>query len=231
MPKKFGINSKSAEAKAKKAEKQQSERAQEVLKKEQIKWVDTDKKVIAKEKRRREQEVKKSEALERKQQNKKLHDEEISTFTESKSKEPVKRLTQEEIEAKRKALITSMRPKNESTSHFVSEGDWIRIEEDINPNHAKREEFLNLMEKDIEAIDVRDLNSAVEALSKEGPDRHPEKRLKHAYSDYVEKRMPELKTKFPGMIRSQLMEKIWKKWKKAPENPLNQNNISYNAKV
>lgn len=231
MPKKFGINSKSAEAKAKKAEQKQSARAQEQRKKEDAMWVDTDKKALAKEKRRREEEEKKAEALERKQMNKKLHDEEIRKLESKKNPEPVKKLTQAEIEAQRNALIASIRPVNESTTHFVSESDFVRLDQDINPNHAKREEFINLKEREIEAIDVSDLNSAINALSKEGPDRHPEKRLKQAHNDYVEKRMPELKAQNPGMKRSQLMERIWKEWQKAPENPLNQNNLAYNAKV
>lgn len=238
MPKKFGTNSKSAEAKAKKAEQKQTAKVQEDRKKEEAKWVDNDKKVMAKEMRRKEQEEKKTEALERKQQNKKLHDEEMSKLTASKTPEPVRKLTQAEIEAQRNALIAtirpkneSIRPKNESISNFVPDSDSLRLDQNMNPNHARRQEVMSLKEREIETIDVRDLNSAINALATEEPDRHPEKRLKQAHNEYVEKRLPELRLENPGMKRSQLMEKIWKEWQKAPENPLNQNSISYNAKV
>lgn len=37
---------------------------------------------------------------------------------------------------------------------------------------------------------------------------------------YEKKRMPELKTEFPGLKFSQLKEILWKEWQKSPENPL-----------
>ena len=54
-------------------------------------------------------------------------------------------------------------------------------------------------------------------------DRHPEKRRKAAWMRYQEEKYAEMKAEFPTLKRSQINEKIFKDWQKAPENPMNQN--------
>jgi hypothetical protein len=53
-------------------------------------------------------------------------------------------------------------------------------------------------------------------------DRHPEKRLKAAYTAFEEKRIPQLKEEHPTLRLSQLKQLVKKEWQKSPENPLNQ---------
>ncbi|ORY39783.1 DUF1014-domain-containing protein [Neocallimastix californiae] len=60
-------------------------------------------------------------------------------------------------------------------------------------------------------------------------DRHPERRVKSAYAIFEEKTMPILKAENPHLRRTQLKQMLQKKWKKSPENPMNQQHIAYNA--
>ena len=53
-------------------------------------------------------------------------------------------------------------------------------------------------------------------------DRHPEKRVKAAYTSYEERMMPIIKEQNPTLRLSQLKQLLKKEWMKSPENPLNQ---------
>jgi hypothetical protein len=76
-----------------------------------------------------------------------------------------------------------------------------------------------------EVVDASGIDGALVALKltetpAEAGDLHPEKRVKALHKAYEERRMVELKVEFPGLKLSQLKEKIFKEWQKAPENPL-----------
>jgi len=60
-------------------------------------------------------------------------------------------------------------------------------------------------------------------------DRHPERRVKSAYAIFEEKTMPILKEENPHLRRTQLKQMLQKRWKKSPDNPMNQQHIAYNA--
>ena len=60
-------------------------------------------------------------------------------------------------------------------------------------------------------------------------DRHPEKRLKAAYTAYEEINLPRLKQENPNLRLSQLKQMLKKDWMKSPENPLNQRHAAYNS--
>jgi hypothetical protein len=53
-------------------------------------------------------------------------------------------------------------------------------------------------------------------------DRHPEKRLKAAFTAFEEKNMSRIKSENPTLRMSQLKQILRKEWIKSPENPLNQ---------
>lgn len=53
-------------------------------------------------------------------------------------------------------------------------------------------------------------------------DRHPEKRMKAAYTEYEEMRLAEMKEEKNLLKQSQMKQKIFKEWQKHPDNPLNQ---------
>lgn len=51
-------------------------------------------------------------------------------------------------------------------------------------------------------------------------DAHPERRMKAAFARYKERVLPELKAEYPSLRLSQLNEMLFRKWNKAPENPM-----------
>ena len=61
-------------------------------------------------------------------------------------------------------------------------------------------------------------------------DRHPERRVKAAFTAFEEKNLPILKAENPNMRLSQLKQMLNKDWMKSPENPLNQRHMAFNAK-
>jgi len=56
----------------------------------------------------------------------------------------------------------------------------------------------------------------------EPADLHPEKRVRAAYQNYEERRLPQLKAENPQLRLTQLRQMMKKDWNKSPDNPLNQ---------
>jgi len=70
-------------------------------------------------------------------------------------------------------------------------------------------------------VDASGVDAALSALSVKGEEEHPEKRMKALHKAFEERMLPEMKEEYPGLKRSQYMEKIFAIWKKSPENPMN----------
>lgn len=60
-------------------------------------------------------------------------------------------------------------------------------------------------------------------------DRHPERRMKAAFTAFEEVNLPRLKQENPNMRLSQLKQLLKKEWMKSPENPMNQRHKAYNS--
>lgn len=73
------------------------------------------------------------------------------------------------------------------------------------------------------AVEARSVEDAIAVLNVGGTpvDRHPEKRMKAAYSAFEERELPRLKQENPNMRLSQLKQLLKKDWMKSPENPMN----------
>ena len=68
------------------------------------------------------------------------------------------------------------------------------------------------------------MSEAIKVLSivqDEKVDKHPEKRMKAAYTEFEERRLQELKAENKSLKLSQLKQMIFKEWQKHPDNPLN----------
>ena len=61
-------------------------------------------------------------------------------------------------------------------------------------------------------------------------DKHPEKRMKAAFTAFEEKRLPILRQENPNMRLSQIKQMLQKEWRSSPENPLNQRVAALNKK-
>jgi len=53
-------------------------------------------------------------------------------------------------------------------------------------------------------------------------DKHPEKRLKAAYTAFETDNLPRLRAENPSMRLSQVKQLMNKEWMKSPDNPINQ---------
>ena len=87
---------------------------------------------------------------------------------------------------------------------------------------APLEENVNRLS--VEGVEARNIEEAISALSvSDGPaiDRHPEKRMKAAFEEFENVRLPQLKSENPSMRLSQLKQLLRKEWQKHPDNPLN----------
>ena len=73
------------------------------------------------------------------------------------------------------------------------------------------------------AVEARSVEDAIAVLNVEGTpvDKHPEKRMKAAYSAFEERELPRLRQENPNMRLSQLKQLLKKEWMKSPENPMN----------
>jgi hypothetical protein len=214
MAKKFkSVNIKVAAANERKAKvKAEKDRiaAEQKEKEEALEWSkgakDQSKKLLA-EKKRQEQ-------LLKKQQNAELLRQEEEELAKSKVRGNIK---EDARKFQRKANYYSSN-SNDSLPSFGKE---------------KAEEFgasgidnaLDLMS----AINEPDEAASGNNNNNNKIDRHPERRVKSAYAVFEEKTMPILKAENPHLRRTQLKQMLQKKWKKSPDNPMNQQYIAYNA--
>ncbi|CAF0886612.1 unnamed protein product [Rotaria sp. Silwood1] len=218
MSKKFGINTKSAEARARKdAVKQANERDKQQRLEDEY-WRDDDKNVQKKQQRRDEREQKEHEKVQRKQELQKLLEQEEVSLTAAKSKKNVdlapKKVTQAQIQH-RQAAAAAATVGNETKKNINEEE--IEIEENV--NRLK-----------IDGSSARNVEEAIHVLqsSQIAVDSHPEKRMKGAYEAYEKENLPKLKQEHPSLRLSQLKQLLKKEWMKSPDNPFNRPTKAYN---
>ncbi|XP_030640815.1 coiled-coil domain-containing protein 124 [Chanos chanos] len=217
MPKKFqGENSKSAAAKARRAEAKAVADARRQKEQEDALWVDNDKHVLKKEQRKDDKERKRLEALERKKENQRLLDEEDAKIKGKPTKDASgDKITRAQIE------------KNLHSEHLPTETK----EKEKTHLETPLEENVNRIVPEEGSVEARTIEDAIAILSvKEDLDRHPERRMKAAFAVFEEVNLPRLKMENPNMRLSQLKQLIKKEWTKSPENPLNQRFATYNSK-
>lgn len=126
-------------------------------------------------------------------------------------------ILQEKEAEKRKAAASELAKKNVTV-------DDAPLEENINQLVANT----LAAEGGTEARNVEDAISVLSVNDKQ--ESHPERRLKAAYAQFEEERLPVLKTENPNMRLSQIKQLLRKEWLKSPDNPLNQNFVAYNKK-
>ncbi|KAG5673467.1 hypothetical protein PVAND_003512 [Polypedilum vanderplanki] len=210
MPKKLTTNTKSLEARERKAAVKQAKAEEEERRKEDAKWVDDDKNLAKKLDRKAEEERKKAEQLRKKQEAKALLEQEeksIKVAAKISQAKITRAQIEKEVEKRNKNIENIIHPNATAKVHIVKE---IPIEENLNRAMADTLVATNIDE----AIKVLRVDSTEE-------DKHPEKRMKAAYKAYEEQQLPLIKSENPSLKLSQLKQIIFKNWQKAPENPLN----------
>ena len=231
MPKKFGINTKSSEAKARKAEVKNSKVEIEKKTKEDIAWADSHKLLEAKEERKREAIEKKQREKERKEENKRIAEQEAETLSKKVKSTGNGKLTRAQIEAMRLTAIANMQAQIKKEEEEKADEILKKIDEDINPNHIIRDERARLEEKGAVLVESSQLGDAVNLLEEEKAFKHPEKKVKRAWKEFIEENLNTYKRENPHLKRSQLLDIMHDDFEKSEKNPFNMVHVDYNSKI
>lgn len=208
MPKKFaGENSKAVAARQRK-ENIKQEKEQKMKKNiEDAEWEDNDDKLKRKQQKKEEQEKKRHEQLQKKAEAKALLEKEMDSIKSKVSAPPPQKIT--------RAQITQMKEKIVKPETVKSVPSKVVVEE------LPLQENINRLQIDGEV--AQSVDEAISILSdKADVDKHPEKRLKAAFTAFEEVTLPRLKAENPTLRLSQLKQMLRKEWLKSPSNPLNQ---------
>jgi len=207
MPKKFaGMNSKALEAKARRDAIKQDADARKQKAIEDEYWKDDDKNTAKKQKRKEEKEKKRVDQMEKKRESQLLLDAELNEIKTTHFNQKVTR----------HQLMKELETPSNSKQQLISEEES-PIEENLNRLTMHDEEARTVDE----ALDM--LNPTQKTL-----DKHPEKRLKAAYSAFEAINLPRLRAENPSMRLSQVKQLMNKEWMKSPDNPINQRYINQN---
>ncbi|XP_063394754.1 coiled-coil domain-containing protein 124 [Cydia fagiglandana] len=208
MPKKFvGENSKAVAARQRKedAKTEKDAKLKKVI--EDAAWEDNDDKLKKKQQKKEEQEKKRLEQLQKKQEAKALLEKEMESIKSTPKVAPAPKITRAQIAKIQEKSVKPETPKPVPARVVVEE--------------PPLEENLNRIQLDGEV--AQSVDEAISLLSDKAEiDRHPEKRLKAAYTAFEEVTMPRLKEENPTLRLSQLKQLLRKEWLKSPQNPLNQ---------
>ncbi|XP_008822795.1 coiled-coil domain-containing protein 124 [Nannospalax galili] len=217
MPKKFqGENSKSAAARARRAEAKAAADAKKQKELEDAYWKDDDKHVMRKEQRKEEKEKRRLEQLERKKETQRLLEEEDSKLKGGKAPRVAahSKVTRAQIEDSLRRDQQHREEPEKAKSHLE-----VPLEENL--NRRLQEEG---------SVEARSIEDAIAVLSvAEEADRHPERRMRAAFTAFEEVQLPRLKQENPNMRLSQLKQLLKKEWLRSPDNPMNQRALPFNA--
>ncbi|XP_041975135.1 coiled-coil domain-containing protein 124 [Aricia agestis] len=207
MPKKFvGENSKAVAARQRKENAKQEKESKQKKMIEDAEWEDNDDKLKKKQQKKEELEKKRLEQLQKKAEAKALLEKELESI-KGKAPPPPPKIT--------RAQITSMKEKTIKAEPEKPVPARVVVEE------PPLEENINRLQ--IEGEVAQSVDEALSILNdKSEIDKHPEKRLKAAYTAFEEINLPRLKAENPSLRLSQLKQMLRKEWTKSPQNPLNQ---------
>lgn len=213
----MGFADKSNKQKA--AEKAAAEKAAAQAAKDAKTWEDNDKDVLRKKERKDAESAKQQEKLARQAELRALKaadEEEMSAYKSKQSgKKPQKKVTQAQI-AQRQALLAAAKQTAKKKSR--TEDQFKRVPENLNrqrsaPAHDPNEEDPNVLvastvDEALAALGSVTLNSA--------------EQKKMTFKEFEKLNLASFKADNPDLKHSQLQEYVWKQWKRAPENPENQ---------
>ncbi|XP_030370638.1 coiled-coil domain-containing protein 124 [Scaptodrosophila lebanonensis] len=211
MPKKMGLNSKAVEARERKDAIKKAAQERVAKEAEDVKWLDDDKKNLAKQRRRENDELKRAEAARRKAEAKVLLDQEMSSIR-TQGKQPLAKINRQQILEeldKKQRVIEAINSANKPAARTVVQQNVV-IEENL--NRAMADTCL-----------ATNVDQALAVLSiNDEEDKHPEKRMRAAYKSFEAANLPRIKAENPQLRMSQWKQLLMKEWNKSPDNPFNQ---------
>lgn len=149
---------------------------------------------------------------------------EIGSKDESKKKElESKRLKKLQSKTERREVL-----EQEETE--ISKTSKVKQKKGLQKIHESSDNIPSYAANNIDdAIFLMQIITTGSSESVQDIERHPERRMKAAYTEFEDKELCLLKKEYPSLRLSQLKQIVWKKWKKSPDNPFNQPHISYSA--
>lgn len=177
-------------------------------------------------------ERKRLEALAKKKERDELLEAENQSAT-PKSKAAPAKVTQAQIkaeqakrmEAMRKAAVAKAEPATHLSAPLEENVNRYDLQVKICPVHLCTFcSYTFCSRVEIEGESASSVTEAIRVLSvgkEEKVDKHPEKRMKAAYTEFEERRLQELKAENKSLKLSQLKQMVFKEWQKHPDNPLN----------
>uniref|UniRef100_A0A8C0BIV5 Coiled-coil domain containing 124 n=3 Tax=Neoaves TaxID=3078114 RepID=A0A8C0BIV5_9AVES len=165
-----------------------------------------------------EREKRRLEQLERKKELQRLLEEEDSKL---KGKSPKQVTPGKVTRAQIEETIRKDQQQKENADTVEKEKTHLEVPLEENINRRVLEEG---------SVEARTIEDAIAVLSVANDlDRHPERRMKAAFTAFEEVNLPRLKQENPNMRLSQLKQLLKKEWMKSPENPMNQRHKAYNS--
>ena len=213
MPKKFGINDKSAASRDRNNQRKErvaQEKAQAI---ENANWKETDKHEIKKAERIAQREAKELERLAREAEKSALRRAEENALSSSSAP---KKVTHFELQRDLERTSSRNRMAHSSSQNFISPDEHAStlMSHSTCATNATIADDAQVIASGFDTV-----SDALSGLSAQ-PDRHPERRMKAAFLQYQSTHLPKLKRDIPGLRLSQYKQMLWDKWLKSPENPI-----------
>jgi len=200
-----------------KAEQSAAKQSEDNKRKEDAKWADDDKGLAKKNQRKEEKDKKAAEALAKRQELKRMEEEEKASLT-CKGDMPPAKVSQYQIQLERE--------KKEAAALAMARG--VPLDRRVTNAPTLVENLNRHEDADVEVVTASGLDNIMSGLgfgaspTAAPPSAGgPKVSMAAAYKAFEEQRMPSLKKEFPNMKLSQLKQKLRKEWQRCPSNPLN----------
>ena len=211
MVKKFGTNSKAEEGRARKSDAKERQKQNSRSEKEKLdekKWSEGTKD----DSKRQQEEAKRLEKLIKKQEKKEIEAQEVQELAKYKA-------SANKSNSNDGGNIPQPLFKSKSANWTLSlSSDGGQSSESLEKFSASNlDDALLLLE-----------STNVSSNSVNSVEKHPERRMKAAFCVFEAREIPILRAENPSLKHSQILELLYKMWKKSPENPFNQLHVAHN---
>lgn len=136
-----------------------------------------------------------------------------------------KKLERKQLEAAENAELEKYGPRNAPARQAPLQKRVVKIciAEDLDEEAISGEYAASNIDDALTLLEASETSKSVPL------ERHPERRVKSAFSEFEKEELPRLKEQHPELRHSQLRQLLQKKWKKSESNPFNQEFIPHNT--
>jgi hypothetical protein len=180
-------------------------------------WKETDQKTLSKKKKEQDKEKERLEKQRKKQEAKEALEQEEKDILEKGGKYKLKPPTKKDFHQSEQERINKLLKKIDEDKKEVNEIDKLDMDKEfVNENYTKFNDNV---------IEATGIENALDEMTIEEYDKHPEKRMKQAWNDFYERELPRFKMEYPNLKRSQYIQMIQKEFKTSPDNPVYVSNM------